>query len=235
MEKRKKVIYIADSLALPRENVLYEDTAISLLKHRFRNLDFITVFKRSITTNVLVEWGGNNYGQINNFPMGSDCLEFYNPKIIILQLGIVDCAPRLLTRLDKLFIRRLSKSLADNYIKIAKRYRKRKTSNTFVSPRKFENNLLDYFDRCKRNNIEKVLIIKIPIPTKEMIDLNPLILENVTLYNRIYDSLAKKYSFIKCLNPLSPSKYDINIYVDGYHPNKKGNFFVFKALEPELL
>lgn len=231
-----KILAIGDSLTLPRgKDVYYEDTWFYKLKQKFSNYDFFPLFKRGITTNVLVEWGGGDADTIEEFPYGADCLEHFIPDIVILQLGIVDCAPRLLNNTERVILKRLPKYLANSYIKVVKKYRKRKLSNTFVSPQKFESNLLNYLDRCKRNIVEKVLIIKIPIPTKKMIDKNPLILKNVTIYNKIYDSLAKKYSFVKCLNPLSPSKYDINIYTDGYHPNKEGNEFVFKSLEQELL
>lgn len=47
-------------------------------------------FRRGLTTDVLNTLGGGDI-----FTYGSDCLEHFMPDIVILQLGIVDCAPRL--------------------------------------------------------------------------------------------------------------------------------------------
>ena len=81
MKKKIKILCIGDSLTLPRNGVNYEDTWFYLIKQNFLNFEFISSFKRAITSNILNE---------------HDSLELYSPDYAIIQLGIVDCAPRLI-------------------------------------------------------------------------------------------------------------------------------------------
>ncbi len=229
----KKILCIGDSLTLPRgEDVKYENTWFYLLKHYFQDIDFISFFKRGITTNILVQEGGGDKNTAEKYPFGADCLEHYKPNIIILQLGIVDCAPRLLKQgMETKLVNHLPKKIANIYIKLIKTTRKRNTANTYVSLKKFEDNLINYFERCKNQNIEKLIIIKIAIPSQEMVDKNPEIIKNVIKYNAVYDKLEKKYPFVNSINPLDSSKTNEIIFTDGYHPNAKGNTFVYSELK----
>ena len=77
----KKLLAIGDSLSLPRFGVSYENNWGYKLKNNFPNLDMIYVFQRSITTNVLIEWGGGGKEPKDNLPFGSD---FWNIIILIL-------------------------------------------------------------------------------------------------------------------------------------------------------
>jgi len=75
-----KVLSIGDSLALPGHGNLYEYTWIYKLKTQYPKYDFITFFKRQLTTNILITMGGGIDG-VDNKPKGTDCLEFYEPNI----------------------------------------------------------------------------------------------------------------------------------------------------------
>lgn len=123
MGDKKKVLCIGDSLALPGHLNKYEDTWFYNLKQNFPDYDFISFFKRQLTTDVLVKMGGGKEG-VDKMPNGADCLEFYKPDIVVLQLGIVDCAPRLLNKYDKVIIRLLPEGLTKFYIKLIKSLRK---------------------------------------------------------------------------------------------------------------
>ena len=232
-----KILCVGDSLTLPRGNdVKYEDTWLFLLKKYFSRFDFITHFKRGITTNVLVEWGGGELNNTNNFPYGADCLEHFNPDIVILQLGIVDCAPRLLKKgLETRIVSRLPEKVAKIYINLLKKIRGRNRTNTFVSIKKFEENLINYFNRCKRQELSLAIVIKIGTPSEEMVSKNPNIIKNVEIYNAIYDKMQDLFPFVKCIDPLNSKQEKNEIFVDGYHPNKLGNNIVYKMLKNELL
>jgi len=220
----KKILCIGDSLALPRPNVPYEDTWIYLLKNQFPNFDYITLFRRGITTNILVGADGN------------DWLEYYMPNIVIMQLGIVDCAPRLIKEgLERKIVGKLPHSIADKYINFLKTYRKRNPNNVYVSIQRFKENLRDYSHRCRNIDLQKLIIIKIPIPSKDMVVKNLQIIENVNKYNAIFDELSSDYFFITCISPLIPTIADNNIYVDGYHPNAIGNKLVYSEILKVLL
>lgn len=231
MKKVKKILAIGDSLALPGHGNSYEDTWIYLLKSRFSEYDFITYFKRQLTTDVLVSMGGGEKG-VDKAPKGSDCLEFYSPDLVILQLGIVDCAPRLFkpNSLEMKVLNNLPEGLRNAYIRIMKKLRKRDVSKAYVTPERFRNNLVTYFNRCKKAGVQKVIYISICVPDENMTSKNPDIQQVVEHYNRIIDEQKKMFPFVISVDPLDSRHYEYEIFEDGYHPNQKGNEMVFKSL-----
>ncbi|HON16100.1 MAG TPA: hypothetical protein PLA51_06445, partial [Spirochaetota bacterium] len=83
--KNNKLLIITDSVSMPRPGIPYESTWIYKLKKEFPNLDIIDKAARGSTSMRLVTEGGG----------GVDLLETYMPDIVILQIGITECAPRL--------------------------------------------------------------------------------------------------------------------------------------------
>lgn len=120
----KKILCIGDSLALPGHLNSYEDTWFHKLKKEFPNYDFISFFKRQLTTDVLVTMGGGVRG-IDKWPKGADSLEAYLPDMVIIQLGIVDYAPRLLYNVEIKILSKMPASLSMFYIHIIKKFRAR--------------------------------------------------------------------------------------------------------------
>lgn len=222
----KRIICISDSLGLPRLGVDYTRTWFYILQKKFPNMDFISVFHRSGTTEMLESNG--DYG---------DTLWFYAPQIIIIQLGICDCAPRYIrtTSLVYRLLCRFPSKLSNIVWKFIKLVRKRSLKCTDVSLDKFKQNLINYIEQCIKANIHKIIIVKIAIPGKVMILENPKVLLTIKLYNDVYDQLAIQYSsLITVVNPLSEGN-DSNYVADGYHPNDNGNHLVAKIIERELM
>ncbi len=238
MTRIRKVLCIGDSLALPGHLNKYEDTWIYKIKNSITEVDFITFFKRQLTTDCLVTMGGGKDG-IDNAPKGADCLEFYLPDYIILQLGIVDCAPRLIKNNERKVLEKLPFFLSHTYIKIIKKIRNRKITNTHVTPEKFKKNLENYLTRCINNKVKKVIIVQIPYPDERLISKNRLITANIEQYNSILFELQKVFNksnldFIQIVDPLNSRKYSFRIFEDGYHPNRTGHTFIAENIK-ELL
>ena len=163
-------------------------------------------------------------------PKGADCLEFYNPHYIILQLGIVDCAPRLLYPTEKVLVSKLPQYARKIYIKGIKKLRSRNKMNTVISKNAFETNLIMYLKRCSKLNVHKVIAIKIAVPDARMVSKNPEIVENVISFNSVYHNMTKEFDFLRVIDPLDSRKYDYSIFQDGYHPNQIGHELVFNSL-----
>lgn len=231
MTKNNKIMCIGDSTSLPGHNNLYEDTWFYKLKTSFSDFDFISVFRRSITTEILITEGG---GFSDEFPLGADCLEFYKPNIVILQLGIVDCAPRLLNNFDKLILKILTNNLKNFYIKTVKKFKKRKVTNTIVTVDKYQANLKLFLERCVLNEIKTAILISIPFPDERMLEKNPEIILNIKIYNQILSDFTKTYSFVKVINPLDSRNFNESIFEDGYHPNQLGNEIVFQDIKKRI-
>lgn len=228
MEFVKRVMCIGDSLSLPGHLNRYDDTWYFKLKEKFPRYDFNSYFKRQLTTDVLVSMGGGQHG-IDSWPKGADCLEAYMPDIVIVQLGIVDCAPRLLSNFDRIVINMLPGFLSMSYISFVKIIRRRKSTNTLVPLNKFQSNWTTFLARALKINA-KVIIISISLPDQKYIEKNPDVCNNINQYNDILFSLARVNNNVTITNVLDPDKYDHLIYEDGYHPNKFGHQILFNQL-----
>lgn len=216
----KKILCIGSSIDLPRKGVLYSDTWISLLRVAYLGKD-IEVVNRSLwaqTSKILVE---------------PQQLEFIKPDITIINLGIVDSAPRKI--FEKYLLHRGIEKLLFKYT-LWFIFPYRLKGAAFVSIKDFEYNLKNYFDRFYRcagkNGI--IIVCKIGIPNYTMILKNKKIKENVTAYNKCLEPLCSKYDYVKLIDPL----YDAtnkNLYLpDGYHINVIGHYEFFVAIKKEL-
>lgn len=208
----KRILCISDSLGLPRPGVCYSQTWISMLRNQIPSMDFINISRRKTTTDMLSTW---NYGEY---------LYFYDPAIVILQLGICDCAPRYM-RTSSVCYRLLQKMpdiVQTFFWRIYKKFVKRSLKRTDVPLQRFENNLQNYIQQCMLSEIQHIICIKIITPGPAMLKSNPLIMDSVKCYNEVYDRLALQYpDSITVVDPLNIS--DDSFYVDGYHANAAGN------------
>lgn len=230
----KKIICIGDSTALPGHLNMYEDTWIHKIKSRLPNHDFITVFRRAITTDILItEGGGNDQDKV---PYGADCLEYYMPQQVIIQLGIVDCAPRLFLKssLEFKLVSKLPEALRKLYISFIKKVRGRSQKRVDVPIERFESNIRNFIQRCESIGVEKVIIIGIPYPEEKMVNSNPLITQMVDLYNQCFERMAKSVQFTTLIHPLDSRQYKQDIFEDGYHPNKFGHQIIADQLLKEI-
>ena len=221
--KNNKVIIITDSVSMPRPDVDYESTWIYLLKKKYPNLDIMDRSARGSTSRRLVTEGGG----------GFDLLESYMPGLVILQLGLAECAPRLFRKqgFEFYFMNKiLSPVSRKRYINFIKKRRKRKPELSETSPDEFRNNLNQYMQRCLKNNT-KLIIIKILRPTDLYISKSPLIKECIDRSNNIIDELVKHYNNVYVVNPVKES-VDVNkICLDELHIDKVGNNLFFKEID----
>jgi len=230
LTKKIKVLCIGDSLALPGHGNRFEDTWFYKLQNNFPSFYFASYFKRATTTLVLVSEGGGD----GKSPAGSDCLEFYMPDIIIIQLGIVDCSPRYLKRSSIIYkiVERLPLKLKSFTYKVIKKISRRSLKKADITPEQFHHNLKVYLNRCKNNNVKKIIFIAICTPDENVKQKSPDLIHAVELYNKIINEISSEYSFSSVINPLNSG--EIDLYDDGYHPNSKGNNLVYVKLKDEL-
>lgn len=171
---------------------------------------------------------------VDHWPKGADCLEAFMPDVVIVQLGIVDCAPRLLNKFDRIILKLIPGSSIRKYISILKKIRKRNVNNTLVPLDRFKNNWVNYLNRAKKTNT-KVIIISISLPDDSFLKKNPGININVKKYNDLLVQFTKEYDNVFLTKALEPGVNPLPVYEDGYHPNHLGHDFIYSQLKPLLV
>lgn len=226
MERNNKIIIITDSVSMPRPGIKYEDTWISMLKKNFISYDIMDRSARGSTSKRLVSEGGG----------GADLLETYMPAVVILQIGITECAPRLFKKkgFENFLMRRIiPPRLIPDYIRYVKRKRGRNPELTEIPPHEYRMNILNFADRCNKINC-RLLIIKILKPTSLYISKSPHVKQNIDLYNSITDEIALKYNCINVIDPLSEINNIDNLCVDELHINKEGHIIYYQKITEAL-
>ena len=208
----KRVLVISDSLALPRnrpERTLYEETYPFLLQNHF------TVLQLS--------YGG---GTIKEILHQASYYTSYNPDVVIIQSGIVDCAYRAFP----LFVDKgatYSKILYFYKRVIARiippRFLRRHLRIRYTSPSEFKLALDDLKSKFAKSIIVAVGIVP---ASDEYEKLVPGIKKSIIQYNTIIkDSKSVDY-FIDL------GKMSLNcVMSDHHHINKNGHLYIFKAIE----
>lgn len=219
MDKRQ-ILIVGDSTALPREEVNYCHTWTCLLKKHLTNYMIENVSKWGETTNSLI---------------GREKLEWYNPNIIILQLGICDCAPRLLTKLERKIFSYLPKKTVEVYVSIIKKIRKRSTDRATVDSDTFMKNIESYISRAEKLNVEKIVVIGILRSGKKYQKKNPSIQISIDIYNNILKECVKKSKISTFLEmDLPENKVDEITIEDGFHYNEKGHKLIYEKIKKFL-
>lgn len=203
--KSKRALIITDSLGFPRkipEFVGYENTYIALLKDEFMEYDFIHVGRGGGTIKDLFKAVGYYQGTIE-------------PSIVLVHCGIVDCAPRALTRSERKRLKRVPVlgSIVLNFIRMnAKRIRaKRKVTYTSVEDfRKYINR----FEAAFKN----LFWIEILPAISDYESILPGIEENIARYN---ESLRKNNTVC------TKSFLESDISSDFHHLNLQGHKKMF--------
>lgn len=219
------ILCIADSLGLPRDGVKIEDTWFYKLCHSFPQHHFIDRFERGMLTSRLIE--------------SEDFSNWANPDIAIIQLGICDCAPRVINdnRFTWTLVLRVIKRLRieKTFWTTLKKIKGRNNAKCVYTPiKQFENNVKQYICKLHSTNIKKIIIIKIALSDSFPKEKSPYFKENVQLYNNIYQSIQD--SKIKLIDPLGNNGKDNSNYFleDHYHLNAMGMDKVFQTIKEIL-
>lgn len=224
--KRRRIMLITDSIAMPRDEISYEETWIYMLKREFPHYDFIDRPGRGSTSVRLVTEGGG----------GLDLLERYMPDTVILQQGMAECAPRLFDKrsVEYYIVSNIMPAgVRKRYIDRVRRRRGRNPGITDVSPEQFRANITSFFTRA-RDISARVFVIPILPPADILIAKSPRIRQNVDLFNSIYSDTAREFPNVSIVEPFR-NRVDINeIALDEIHISAKGLRMIFDALKPLL-
>lgn len=223
---------IGDSLAMPRPDVCYEDTWVYKLIKALPELEFIDKTMRASTSERLVTEGGGD----NNNPYGADLLEHYMPDIVVMQIGIVDCAPRYIKKgsLENIILNRIMpRSMRTVYMDLIKKNRVRDPQKAYVPRHRFRSNLSNYFQRADNHNVKVIAIMIAPV-TSAFIDKSPFANQSIKNYNNIYHDLSRDFGNVDLVYPFDDVINLEDVTIDGYHINLEGHDIIFRILMKQI-
>ncbi|PKO98497.1 MAG: hypothetical protein CVU13_10085 [Bacteroidetes bacterium HGW-Bacteroidetes-8] len=209
---KKRILIIGDSLALPRvhpEKVEYRETWPELLK----NTGKFEIIQLSIGGGTIVDI----FDQLSYY-------KYFQTDIIVIQLGIVDCAPRALTQFElklfqsnKLFSLILSRFLPINFLR---RIRNISYVDLYKFCEFYEKMILQ-FKNCYVINVG---ILPIPIDYEKKL---AGITKNQFKYNTAIKSISQKYGCYYIDSELMPLN---GIMTDYHHLNSKGHLWIYNSI-----
>lgn len=208
----KKILIIGDSLCLPRDKpeiVNYNETWPYLLKQSGK----YEIFQLALGGGTIVDL----YEQISYYTI-------INPDIVIVQSGIVDCAPRALKRLERDIVssNKLLSELFNRFMPINKLRKLRNV--TYVNKSDFESYIIKIVKSF--NNVKLFWIGVLPAKL-EYEKIVPGITKNIIEYNNIINLKSKELTF----KYISTELINENcIMSDNHHLTKLGHVWLYQKL-----
>lgn len=216
------ILFLTDSLGYPREdigaakavNIWPYKAAVMLRKNSHSNiLNFFFDARPGRDTQELAKNRDKHFMA-------------YEPDIIVLQVGIVDCYSRSLTKLEAMvlpripFIGKVTKFIVKKYYKKIVKLR----NIAYVNEKDFRANLEYMRDGFKR---AKWVVIPIGPATSRYKERNPLIEQRVKKYNDILKNVFGKEFFGSCYDGASVDE----LYLpDNHHLSAIGHEIVTKKV-----
>ncbi|MGH7438093.1 MAG: hypothetical protein ACRENE_20615 [Polyangiaceae bacterium] len=220
--RRKRLLFVTDSLGLPRVTPTRVEGEFVWVNHVAREMEdacrcfFYTV--GGLHTNRLVE------------SLATIC-EAFEPEILVLQVGIVDCAAKALSENERKIVARLPaivqrpihRFIRDNYARIV-RFR----DITYVPKNVFRANLLrlkDTFSSCA------FVVVPIGAPNRAYSRKNPLIARNIAGYNA---ELAEVFGEAFLSETFTGEDLETLYIEDHHHLSKAGHRLVTRHVSERI-
>jgi lysophospholipase L1-like esterase len=232
-----KIAILADSLALPREDVggdeLLEVTYPFLLDQSLRRrfgaaapIIFERGMRRRTIEYVLDEW--------------NELVELRKPQIVIVHVGIVDCAPRVFLRREASFVANIRfASLRDRIFKFTHDHRRRIVQfrrKVYVPLPRFERLVQQVVEKARETGVQSLVFINIIRPPDAVEERSPGFQSNVIAYNQVLQDQTK-HDFVSVID-LNRMVYGgggpETLMVDGIHLNERGHALLAQQLETRI-
>lgn len=207
----KRILLITDSLALPRpkpEACAYENTWPALLKNSGKYIVHQVSIGGATTTFLLK--------QVVYHKM-------FKPDVVVLQCGIVDCAPRFAKQFELELINRLPfrKFILS---KLNRTSVKKFRAITYTPLNRFEQNIKKLADHFKEASMIAIGIV----PGSEKYEaVLPGVCKNITAYNEV---LQRNADYFIDLQQMTTT----GIMSDHHHINDVGHSHIYRHLEDAL-
>ena len=239
MCSQMKILIIADSLALPRGNnqgnISYEETYPYLLLQSLRQ-------RLGPQADVLLK--GKPYRTILDIlPNWSTEVIQTEVDVVIIQVGVVDCAPRVLLARQHEFVIQLHPIwLRYKILKFINRHRReiitRFPNRVYVPLHDFKAEMEYIIQTFHRSRVKRLVFVNIVSPPESLDYRSPGFKNNVKAYNRCLAgqiSGLDRVSLVDLDRMIIESGGSEKLTVDGMHINFKGHQLLTKALQDLII
>lgn len=228
-----KILILADSLALPRGkswgNIPYETTYPYLLQKSLIEIP-------RLSQSVIIERGMRFRTVEKVLEDWDELVGLRQPQIVIIHVGIVDCAPRVLSQKQYSLISKLPKKIRDIILKGIHKYRsiiiRTFSQKVYVTELKFKKYIREIIDRANEDNVQSLVFINIITPPDDLEIRSPGYQKNVKKYNHILETSCNN-DFVTLLDLdkiiIDNGKTE-NLTIDGMHINISGHQLLSEEL-----
>lgn len=232
-----KIVVMADSLAMAREgetNVAYETTYPYLLdqwlRQRFGSQAPLVSergMRRRTIEYVLDEW--------------YELVDLRKTDVVVVHVGIVDCAPRVFLRRERQFVENLRPGFLRRFILDYVHRHRRAVVNmrkkVYVPPERFNALVGQVMAKAKASELRSLVIVNIITPPAEMDERSPGFIRNVGIYNEILRKHAEANGahLIDIDRLIKEAGSVEQLTVDGIHINEAGHKMLAQEIEKHVL
>jgi lysophospholipase L1-like esterase len=232
-----KIVVMADSLAMAREgetNVAYETTYPYLLdqwlRQRFGSQAPLVCergMRRRTIEYVLDEW--------------YELVDLRKTDVVVVHVGIVDCAPRVFLRRERQFVENLRPGFLRRFILDYVHRHRRAVVNmrkkVYVPPERFNALVGQVMAKAKASELRSLVIVNIITPPAEMDERSPGFIRNVGIYNEILRTHAEANGahLIDIDRLIKEAGGVEQLTVDGIHINEAGHKMLAQEIEKHVL
>ncbi|EOC7459387.1 hypothetical protein GU260_14335 [Vibrio cholerae] len=234
----KNLFILGDSISCPRpwEGVGGFDTYAYILQSKLNNKIYVQnlAYSDRCTSDYLTESFIKTY------------ITSSNASYMVIQLGIVDCAPRLLTTFERGigFLARRSKVtgfLFNKYVRWKSKNRLFFTKwfpLTRVKPVDYENNVKKIIEVASKNNpLERIFIINVAYPGEFLTLRSYGIHSNVLKYNEILFKISQEYpGVVRIIDLYSATSSNLSWITrdDGHHITPEAHIWLASEIYAQL-
>lgn len=228
------ILIQGDSLTLPREGVPYSKTWPHRLGRESKDgYEIVNISQSEKTTADLSP-------ETRVHKMRE--LEYYQPRKVVIQLGIVDCAPRYFRKSTRELLDLIPvKEISGGIFFMTKNLTERSEKKSYVSEKEFLKNLTEYLRRSEQTNtVNDVIFVKILSASQKYERKNPNVGSAIRKYNHIIDDLSAEFECARSVRPLADSALkerelvDRMTLEDGYHLSADGHLRLYQRLRQIL-
>ena len=232
-----KIVIMADSLAMAREgetNVSFETTYPYLLDQSLRcrlgseaPLVIERGMRRRTIEYVLDEW--------------YELVDLRRPEVVVVHVGIVDCAPRVFLRRERQFVENLRPAfLREAVLSNVHRHRRaivNMRKKVYVPADRFNALVGQVVTRAKASRLRSLVFVNIITPPAEMDERSPGFIKNAGIYNQILKSHAQGNGIhlIDLDRMIKEAGGAEQLTVDGIHLNEAGHAMLAQEIESHIL